>query len=57
MSKKNKTIKVATITAIDIFNMQKTQYNGFGVGHGAHGHKGYDRRKEKKNFQRELRNW
>ena len=52
MSKK-KNIHVATISAIEIFEMRKPQYNGYACGHGAHGHKGYNRRKVKEQFKRE----
>lgn len=53
MSKKNKVQKVAIISAIEIFEMRKPQYNGFACGHGAHGNKGYNRRKVKEQFRRE----
>lgn len=52
MSKKKKTIHVATITAIDIFEMRKPQYNGYSCGYGAHGNKKYNRRKVKRDFDR-----
>ena len=57
MSKKNKTQKVGVITAEQIFNMQKIQYNGFACGHGAHGSRKYDRKQAKKNFMREMQSW
>lgn len=53
MSKKNKVQKVGVISAIEIFEMRKPQYNGFACGHGAHGNKGYNRRKVKEQFRRE----
>lgn len=53
MSKKNKVQKVAIISAIEIFEMRKPQYNGFTCGYGAHGNKGYNRRKVKEQFRRE----
>ena len=52
MSKK-KNIHIATISTIEIFEMRKPQYNGFACGHGAHGNKGYNRRKVKEQFRRE----
>lgn len=53
MSKKNKTQKIGVITSQQIFDAQKPQFNGWACGHGAHGSKGYNRRKMKKQFSRE----
>lgn len=57
MSKKKKTQKVGVITSEQLFDMQKPKFNAFACGHGAHGSKGYNRRKEKRNFQRKMQNW
>lgn len=53
MSKKKKTQKVGVITSEQLFDMQKPKFNAFACGHGAHGSKGYDRRKVKRQFARE----
>lgn len=53
MSKKKKTQKVGVITSEQLFDMQKPKFNAFVCGHGAHGSKGYDRRKVKRQFVRE----
>ena len=50
---KKKTQKVMVISAMEIWEMRKPRYDGFACGHGAHGHKGYDRRKVKEQFRRE----
>ncbi len=50
---KRKIQKVAIISAIEIFEMQKPQYNGYLCGYGAHGSKGYNRRKVKEQFRKE----
>lgn len=52
MNKKKKTIHVATITSVEIFDMHKPQFNGYACGHGAHGDKKYNRRKVQRNFDR-----
>lgn len=53
MSKKKKAQKIGVITSQQIFDMQKPQFNGWACGHGAHGHKGYNRRAVKRQFARE----
>lgn len=53
MARKKKVQKIATISAIEIFEMQKPRYNAYMCGHGAHGHKGYNRNKMKEQFRRE----
>ncbi len=47
MAKKQK-IKMSktgpiTITAEALFDASKPRFNGYATGHGAHGHRGYDR--------------
>lgn len=51
MSKKKKTQKVGVITSEQLFDMQKPKFNAFACGHGAHGSKGYNRRKVKEQFK------
>ena len=52
MSKK-KNQKVLIISSMEIWEMRKPRYDGFACGHGAHGNKGYNRRKVKEQFRRE----
>ena len=47
MAKKKKSIHCGTITSMQIFNAQKTQYNGYVCGHGPHKSKKVYNRKEK----------
>lgn len=47
MAKKKKNIYCGTITAMQIFDAQKPQFNGFGCGHGAHKNKKAYNRKDK----------
>ena len=54
MAKKKKNIHVATITAIEIFEMRKPLHNGWVCGHGAHGSKKYNRRKVEREFRKEM---
>ena len=44
--------KKYVITSGQLFDANKPQFNGFNVGHGAHGDKKYNRRKEIKEFKR-----
>ena len=52
MSKKKKVQHVATITAVEIFEMRKPLHDGWACGHGAHGDKKYNRRKVQRDFKR-----
>ena len=52
MSKK-KTRKVMVISAMEVWEMRKPRYDAYACGHGAHGHKGYNRRKVKEQFRKE----
>lgn len=52
MSKKNK--KYYTISAEQVWNVQKPRYNGYAVGHGPHGSVGYNRNKEKRKWTKML---
>lgn len=54
---KKKAQKVITISAMEIWEMRKPRYDGYMCGHGAHGNKGYNRRKEKAKFLKEISNW
>lgn len=49
--KKNK--KVLVISSMEIWEMRKPKYDAYVCGHGAHGFKGYNRRKVKEQFKRE----
>lgn len=49
--KKNK--KVLVISSMEIWEMHKPKYDAYVCGHGAHGSKGYNRRKVKEQFRRE----
>lgn len=49
--KKNKRILV--ISSMEIWEMRKPKYDAYVCGHGAHGSKGYNRRKVKEQFKRE----
>lgn len=51
MSKKNQ--KIIIISAVEIWEMRKPKYDGYICGHGAHGHKGYNRRKVKEQLRKE----
>ena len=53
MARKKKNIHVATITAIEIFEMRKPLHNGYLCGHGVHGDKKYNRRKVERKFRQE----
>ena len=53
MAKKKNMQKVMVISAMEIWEMRKPHYNAYACGHGAHGHKGYNRQKEKEQFRRE----
>jgi len=50
---KHKNQKVLIISSMEIWEMRKPRYDGFMCGHGAHGNKGYNRRKAKEQFRRE----
>lgn len=56
MSKKKKNSKVFYLSSIDNTLRQMPKYNAYQGGYGPHGSKGYNRRKEKGRFQKELRN-
>ena len=47
--KKNK--KVLVISSMEIWEMRKPKYDAYVCGHGAHGSKGYNRRKIKEQFK------
>ena len=47
--KKNK--KVLVISSMEIWEMRKPKYDAYVCGHGAHGSKGYNRRKVKEQFR------
>jgi hypothetical protein len=53
MAKKKRTQNTMTISAMEIWEMRKPRYNAYMCGHGAHGHKGYNRQKEKEQFRKE----
>lgn len=46
MKKSNR--KVLVIDSMTIWNMRKTQYNGYAIGYGIHGSRKYDRNKVKR---------
>ena len=46
--------KKYTITSAQIFDATKPQFNGFSCGYGAHGKRGYDRNKQKRDFQKQM---
>ena len=57
MASKRKTPKTDSfvlLTSEERFALQKPHYNGFAVGHGAHGRKGYDRKRQKSELHRLL---
>lgn len=49
MAKKKNKISCGVITSMQIFDAQKTQFNGFGCGHGPH--------KSKKAYNRKDKSW
>ena len=53
MAKKKRTQNTMTFSAMEIWEMRKPRYNAYMCGHGAHGHKGYNRQKEKEHFRKE----
>lgn len=53
MTRKKKNIHVATITAIEIFEMRKPLHNGYSCGYGIHDDKKYNRRKIKEQLRKE----
>ena len=55
MGKKKKKTHCGVITSQQIFDFQKPQYNSYACGHGVHGDKAYNRRKQKEQFRKELR--
>ena len=54
MSKKKKKIAVLKISSIENTLRQMPHYNPYQTGHGAHGTKGYNRRKNKEQLRKEL---
>ena len=55
--KKKKNIPVFYLSAEENTLRYMPQYNGFIIGHGAHGDRKYNRRKAKKAFQNQLKDW
>ena len=52
--RKQKPIKVFYMSAEENTLRQMPKYNPYACGHGAHGHKGYNRRQEKRKFRKDL---
>lgn len=50
----NKLNPIKVFSSYDATKKQMPKYNAFAFGYGEHGHKGYDRNQEKRNFQKEL---
>ena len=55
MSKRKKNV-VLHISSVENTLRQMPKYNPYQVGHGSHGDKGYNRRKNKEQLRKELRN-
>ena len=55
MSKKKKNISVLRISSVENTLRQMPKYNPYQVGHGSHGDKAYNRRKNKEQFRKEMR--
>lgn len=52
----NKNQKIVVMTADEATLAQNPRYNGYAVGHGAHGDKKYNRNKQKAAFKKAIRN-
>lgn len=55
MAKKKKNVKVLHISAVENTLRQMPHYNPYQTGYGSHGDKKYNRRKNKEQFRKEMR--